>query len=162
MSGSAASREVDARAFRWDLGGHVIYSHYAYFDVLLERVLESEAWDEVFLPGPSCHLDHEIVREATMSALRQRPSRRRERISAQYEYPQATWSSGPDDVGAWYVNVGELLEIKLRALAAYASQLAPDPEPLSIEGTRRLARLRGMEIGLEAAERFRIVRSFSA
>ena len=56
--------------------------------------------------------------------------------------------------------LGAHLETKLHALAAYASQRAPDPEPLSAAGVRRLAALRGSEVGLDAAERFRILSQF--
>ena len=39
---------VDDQGFTWDLGGHVIFSHYEYFDRLLDRVLGkgAEAWIE--------------------------------------------------------------------------------------------------------------------
>jgi len=126
----------------------------------LDRVLQRRAWDEVFLPGVACHHDHEVVCEASLAALRQRPGRKRECLSAQYEYPHSTWSNGPSDAGMWYVSLGRHLETKLSALAAYASQSVPEPEPLSIEGVRRLALLRGVEVGVEAAERFRILRQF--
>jgi protoporphyrinogen oxidase len=32
----------DSKGFRWDLGGHVIFSHYKYFDNLLENILGSD------------------------------------------------------------------------------------------------------------------------
>jgi LmbE family N-acetylglucosaminyl deacetylase len=126
----------------------------------LDRLLERRHWDEVFFPGPACHQDHEVVRSVSIAALRQRPGRKRERLSAQYEYPQSTWSNGPDDSGMRYVSLGRHLETKLFALAAYASQAVPEPEPLSIGGVRRLALLRGVEVGVESAERFRILREF--
>jgi LmbE family N-acetylglucosaminyl deacetylase len=128
----------------------------------LDRVLEERAWVEVFAPGNACHQDHAIVHAAALAALRQRPGRRRESVCALYEYPLATWSSGPDDAGAWYVALGPHLESKMHALAAYASQAVPDPEPLSTAGVRRLAALRGSEVGVDSAERFRIVRRFEA
>lgn len=42
--GGLASSIVDEAGFRWDLGGHVIYSHYAYFDALLQQVLAPDEW----------------------------------------------------------------------------------------------------------------------
>ncbi len=41
--GGLSSSFVDAHGFTWDLGGHVLFSHYAYFDNLLERALAG-AW----------------------------------------------------------------------------------------------------------------------
>lgn len=126
----------------------------------LDRVLARRDWDEVFVPARSTHQDHEAVNAACLAALRQRSGRRRERRAALCEYTYATWATGPDELGAWYVALGPHLDTKLRALSAYASQRAPDPEPLSVEGVRRLAALRGSEVGLDSAERFRILSQF--
>ncbi len=43
--GGLASSEVDSQGFVWDLGGHVLFSHYEYFDKLLDDLLEGE-WIE--------------------------------------------------------------------------------------------------------------------
>jgi protoporphyrinogen oxidase len=53
---------VDENGFTWDLGGHVVFSHYAYFDHLLDSLLEHqwvrherEAWvwmRDRFIPYP--------------------------------------------------------------------------------------------------------------
>lgn len=40
--GGHASSHVDAQGFVWDEGGHVIFSHYPYFDKLIDRMLGSE------------------------------------------------------------------------------------------------------------------------
>jgi LmbE family N-acetylglucosaminyl deacetylase len=128
--------------------------------MLLDALLARRDWDEVFVPNRSSHQDHEAAHVAALAALRQRPGRRRERRAALCEYPYATWSTGPDARGAWYVAIGEQLDAKLDALAAYASQRVPDPEPLSTAGVRRLAELRGSEVGIDAAERFQILCDF--
>jgi len=54
--GGLASSVVDQHGFTWDLGGHVQFSHYAYYDDVLDRALgdgwlwhEREAW--VWLHG---------------------------------------------------------------------------------------------------------------
>jgi protoporphyrinogen oxidase len=43
--GGLAASHVDAQGFTWDLGGHVVFSHYEYFDRLLDALLEQE-WVE--------------------------------------------------------------------------------------------------------------------
>ena len=40
--GGHASSHVDPRGFVWDEGGHVIFSHYPYFDKLIEQMLGGE------------------------------------------------------------------------------------------------------------------------
>lgn len=44
-AGGLASSEVDAEGFTWDLGGHVLFSHYPYFDAVMDRAL-GNAWVE--------------------------------------------------------------------------------------------------------------------
>jgi protoporphyrinogen oxidase len=43
--GGLASSVVDAHGFTWDLGGHVLFSHYDYFDRLMDELLPG-GWDE--------------------------------------------------------------------------------------------------------------------
>jgi protoporphyrinogen oxidase len=60
--GGLAASHVDDQGFTWDLGGHVVFSHYRYFDDLLDRLLngqwvrhEREAWvwmRDRFIPYP--------------------------------------------------------------------------------------------------------------
>ena len=60
--GGLASSVVDDQGFTWDLGGHVLFSHYRYFDRLMEHALgnqwlehEREAWvwmRERWIPYP--------------------------------------------------------------------------------------------------------------
>lgn len=44
-AGGLASSVVDAEGFTWDLGGHVLFSHYPYFDDAMQRAL-GDAWVE--------------------------------------------------------------------------------------------------------------------
>lgn len=43
--GGLASSVLDANGFTWDLGGHVLFSHYEYFDAAMNRAL-GDAWVE--------------------------------------------------------------------------------------------------------------------
>jgi protoporphyrinogen oxidase len=59
--GGLASSVVDDKGFTWDLGGHVLFSHYRYFDDMMTRVVEGwlehvrEAWvwmRDTWIPYP--------------------------------------------------------------------------------------------------------------
>jgi protoporphyrinogen oxidase len=43
-AGGLASSVVDPAGFTWDLGGHVVFSHYGEFDALLEEVMDEDIW----------------------------------------------------------------------------------------------------------------------
>ena len=43
--GGLAASEVDAKGFTWDMGGHVVFSHYAYFTALMDDLLGTQ-WNE--------------------------------------------------------------------------------------------------------------------
>lgn len=43
-AGGLASSVVDAHGFTWDLGGHVQFSHYQYFDDLMDELLGPDGW----------------------------------------------------------------------------------------------------------------------
>lgn len=42
--GGLACSVVDAAGFTWDLGGHVVFSHFGEFDALLEEVMGDDIW----------------------------------------------------------------------------------------------------------------------
>jgi protoporphyrinogen oxidase len=42
--GGLAGSVVDAHGFTWDLGGHVQFSHYDYFDEVMDDLLGSDGW----------------------------------------------------------------------------------------------------------------------
>lgn len=43
--GGLAASVIDPQGFTWDLGGHVLFSHYRYFDEMMDRAL-GDAWVE--------------------------------------------------------------------------------------------------------------------
>jgi protoporphyrinogen oxidase len=45
--GGHATSHVDAQGFLWDEGGHVIFSHYPYFDRLVDQMLAGEVHERV-------------------------------------------------------------------------------------------------------------------
>ena len=70
-AGGLAQSVVDERGFTWDLGGHVQFSHYTYYDDVLDRALggewlwhERESWiwlDGRFVPYPFQNNIHRLA-----------------------------------------------------------------------------------------------------
>lgn len=131
------------------------------------EVVESVAPDILYVPFPyDLHRDHREVFHAMSIAWR--PSTRTGRaIQAvrAYEVPSEThWNAPylePGFLPNLWVDISPHLEAKLRALACYQSQIPPWPEARSSTAIEHLARYRGSQMGMEAAEAFVVVRELA-
>ena len=78
--GGLAGSFLDGHGFTWDMGGHVQFSHYAYYDAVLDRALgdawlthEREAWVWIkgrFVPYPFQENLHRLAPADAAAALR--------------------------------------------------------------------------------------------
>jgi LmbE family N-acetylglucosaminyl deacetylase len=109
-------------------------------------------------PG-DLNVDHGLVARAAMTAARPLPASRVRRVWAG-EVPSASeWGlPGERFVPQAYVDIGATLDRKLAALAAYTGEMRGFPHPRSAEAVTHLARWRGAECGVAAAEAFVILR----
>lgn len=57
-----------------------------------------------------------------------------------------------------YVDISKVIDTKVKAMALYDKEVAPFPHPRSLKGIETLAKFRGMEIGVEYAEAFKLIR----
>lgn len=76
-----------------------------------------------------------------------------------YESSKVMWWSDDVPRPEVFVDISEVLDRKLEALAAYASQARPSPHIRCEESVTALACLRGKEIGVEHAEAFGVLRT---
>lgn len=111
--------------------------------------------DAVILPSPCSNQDHEAVFRAGLVACRPhlRDAKAFVPVVLAADQPQLCWS--PETFKPnFYVDISEHLDLKLKAHACHVSQLRPPPHHGSLENIERLARLRGAEVSVEAAEAF--------
>jgi len=106
------------------------------------------------------NIDHRIVHQAVVTAVRPLPGQTVAEILAG-ETNSATEWAGPGFVSFQptdFFDIGATLERKVRALECYESELRQWPHPRSADGVRALARWRGCQVGIDAAEAFMQVR----
>lgn len=119
----------------------------------LDAIL-SEGYDRVFMPYPSRHIDHRVTYNAVLASLRLRAGKQQEKEVYLYEYP---FIMGADHLkgGGVFLPCSELeIMNKVQAFEMYKSQIKPSPSPLNKNGILTLAKMRGMEIGREYAEKY--------
>ena len=92
-----------------------------------------------------------------MAACRPQPGHPVKRILS-FEVPSSTeWQSptfGNSFIPNWFEDISDTLELKIRALEAYETEMREWPHARSIKAVEHLARWRGASIGREAAESF--------
>lgn len=109
----------------------------------------------LILPSPSYNQDHEALFNAGFAACRPHLPAHKPFVGLvlSCDGPQLGWSHAPVHP-TFYVDISEHLTTKLDALACHVSQLRPEPHHGSLRNAERLARLRGAEISVDAAEAF--------
>jgi len=124
----------------------------------LDNIIGNKTYDAMYIPYRSHHQDHQFVYDSCMAAIRLKQSRPVPLV-ALYEYPFV--QSDVPSTGAWYLNIEDTIDKKVHAFEANKSQVKKSPSPLNENGIRTLARMRGMECGLEYAEKYYLIRCIS-
>ncbi len=106
--------------------------------------------------------DHGITFDAVLMACRPNAGDFYPSEIYSFEVPSSTERAFPygKNIFApnYFENIGRCIAVKKKALACYRSELRPYPHPRSIKGIEILARKRGLEVGVEFAEAFQLVR----
>jgi LmbE family N-acetylglucosaminyl deacetylase len=121
-----------------------------------ELAIDKVRPDIVILPAASYNQDHEATFRAGFAACRPHlPSEKAfVPIVLSADCSQFAWSAMPVRLSVYVDISGAYLERKMQAHACHQSQLRIDPHHASLENVERLARLRGSEVAVEAAEAF--------
>jgi LmbE family N-acetylglucosaminyl deacetylase len=128
----------------------------------IERTLDARQPDLVVVPhGDDYDQDHVACFRAAHAALRPMPPQTGKHLVSKvlsYEMPKLGWAVAPFKPNFYIAADAGLIERKCAAIAAYRTQLRADPHIRSLTNIRRLAALRGAEIGAEFAEAFHVWR----
>lgn len=106
------------------------------------------------------NVDHKLTHQAVITAFRPDIKYNRFRIMT-FEILSSTEWQDQNMITFHpncYVDITEYIHKKIEAMRCYQSELKKYPHPRSIDGIEYLARKRGMEVCLQYAEAFRIVR----
>ncbi|KGR78297.1 PIG-L deacetylase family protein [Ureibacillus manganicus] len=125
----------------------------------LDTIIEDFQPSMVFIPLPSYHQDHIVLYEACFAALRPKPSHSIKLIAV-YEYPLISWQFQKFwNTGELYLDISETIDKKIEAFLKHKSQRRPTKHLISPENVKKWAEMRGLEIGLDYAEKYYILRS---
>ena len=110
------------------------------------------------------NVDHRRLHEAVVTACRPTPGHPVRRLLS-YEVASSTEWQPPGSAPAfepnWFVDISAQWPRKREALEAYASEMRPWPHARSSEAVEHLARWRGAQVGVEAAEAFCLLRQLA-
>lgn len=111
------------------------------------------------------NVDHRRTHEAVMTACRPQPGHC-VKLIASFEVASSTEWQSPGSHSIFlpnlFVDIGETLERKQKALETYSQEMRGFPHARSIEACTHLAKWRGASVGVGAAEAFQIVRSIAS
>ncbi|QLH81207.1 PIG-L deacetylase family protein [Halosimplex pelagicum] len=121
-------------------------------------IVESIQPETVFVPHPGdLNHDHAIVFDAGLVAAR--PHSGVDRILAYETLSESEWGGRAEQFDPTvYRDVSETLDIKVKAMHQYDSEVREFPHPRSEKAIRALARKRGSEAHFHAAEAFELIR----
>ena len=107
------------------------------------------------------NVDHRRLHEAVVTACRPTPGPPVQRLLSFEVASSSEWQppgSAPAFQPNWFVDISDQWQRKREALVAYASEMRPWPHARSLEALEHLARWRGAQVGVEAAEAFCLLR----
>lgn len=131
----------------------------------LSCIINSTKPDIVYIPHyGDMHSDHKVVSDCAMVALRPNGTHKVKEIysyetlsETEWNYTDATYAFIPT---IWN-DITDFIDIKLKAMSYYESQLYDFPHPRSLEAIEYLSKYRGSTVLVNAAECFKLIRKIT-
>ena len=125
----------------------------------ISKVVNEVNPDILYIPHKGdLNKDHRLVFESCLVATR--PANHKVKRILSYETLSETeWGQSIEPfIPNVYIDISETFEAKIEAMKAYESELKQYPHPRSLEIVEALAKKRGSEVGVKAAEAFILIR----
>ena len=126
------------------------------------KVLQNTKPNVVFLPFPDRHIDHQVIFESSMVAIRPVYDGKLIDIAASYEVLSETHWNAPAIEPAFNptitIDITDQIDCKLEALSCFKDEIMPFPGPRSIEAVEALAKFRGTQAGFAYGESLQLLR----
>ncbi len=107
------------------------------------------------------NIDHQITFQAVLTAFRPLRSEIAREIYS-FEIPSSTEWNMPSHTSYfmpnYFVDISRTLKFKIKAMKKYKSEIRDYPHPRSLKAIETIAKYHGIQIGLEAAEAFEVIR----
>jgi LmbE family N-acetylglucosaminyl deacetylase len=105
------------------------------------------------------NIDHRIANEALRAAIRPSPGSSIRSVLNFEVLSSTEWNTDSPFAPTTFVDISEVMDLKVEALAAYGDEMRPAPHPRSPEVLRALATFRGTQVGVRYAEGFSVFRT---
>lgn len=128
----------------------------------IENVVKEVKPNIAYIPHRGdMHIDHKVVSESSMVALRPLNNPQLESVYAYETLSETEWDI-PSASNAFlpnvYIDITDTIDEKLEAMKYYKSQLYKFPHPRSLRAIKALSQYRGSTVGVEYAESFMLIR----
>jgi len=104
------------------------------------------------------NIDHQITYKAVITATRPIKGETVKEIYSFEILSSTEWNYPSSFSPNIFYDISETIDVKLRALKEYKTELREYPHPRSLEGVELNAKYWGMKVGLEYAEAYKVVR----
>ena len=119
----------------------------------LDKEIDKYRPDEIFVNYRSRHQDHIKMYDCAMASIRLREGYM-PKFVALYEYTFICDGLELPNGGNAYHDISDVIDDKVALFNIYATQIRQSPSPLNSRGIKALAAIRGIECGVDYAEKY--------